>query len=406
MSGEWDVLNFLTSIFLFFKVNTSQSVKLHLSSYEVYMKLKNIKEDIVICEDELQQLLKRPESAISKYNLIYTYEVDLIIIRKKHGKGFSYFLDGNRIKSKNELDRLKKLVIPPMWKDVKISPNENSHLQAVGIDAKGRKQYLYHEKWNILRNSTKFYKMYSFGKKLPIIRKQLELDLNKKGWPKDKVVALIIRLMEETHIRIGNSQYEKQNKSYGLTTLRKRHINVYKDRLSIEYIGKKGIAHKVSLRNKKLIRLVNRCEELPGWTLFKYIDEDGEKKTIKSSHVNEYLQHMCGTDFTAKDFRTWSASVSFFNALMALGKASSEKDIKSNIISAFDIAANTLGNTRSVCKKYYVHPFIIQHYENGNLYKTFDKIKKNTKVDAYLSCSEKEILKLIKTYNPIQTDLK
>src|SRR5690606_12948743 len=318
-----DVLNFLTSIFLFFKVNTSQSVKLHLSSYEVYMKLKNTKEDIVICEDELQQLLKRPESAISKYNLIYTYEVDLIIIRKKHGKGFSYFLDGNRIKSKNELDRLKKLVIPPMWKDVKISPNENSHLQAVGIDAKGRKQYLYHEKWNILRNSTKFYKMYSFGKKLPIIRKQLELDLNKKGWPKGKVVALIIRLMEETHIRIGNSQYEKQNKSYGLTTLRKRHINVYKDRLSIEYIGKKGIAHKVSLRSKKLIRLVNRCEELPGWRLFKYIDEDGEKKTIKSSHVNEYLQRICGTDFTAKDFRTWSASVSFFNALMALGKASS-----------------------------------------------------------------------------------
>lgn len=363
------------------------------------MKLKNTKDDLVICDGDLQQLLKQPENAISKYDLIYIYEADLPIMRKKHGKGFMYLIDKKRIENKEELNRIMKLVIPPMWKDVKISPFENSHLQAIGIDAKGRKQYLYHTRWNTLRNSTKFYKMFSFGKKLPLIRKQLEIDLNKKGWPKEKVVALIIRLMEETHIRIGNSQYEKQNKSYGLTTLRKRHINIYKDRLSIEYIGKKGIAHKVSLRNKKLVRLVNRCEELPGWTLFKYINEHGETKTIKSSHVNDYLQQICGTDFTAKDFRTWSASVSFFNALMVLEKATSEKDIKNNIISAFDVAANTLGNTRNVCKKYYVHPLITEHYENGNLYKTFDKIMKNTKVDAYLSCSEKEILKLIKTSN-------
>lgn len=370
------------------------------------MKLKDTLEDMVICEDELQQLLNEPQSAISKYNLIYTYEADLQIIRKEHGKGFIYHMDGKRIQNKDELNRITKLVIPPMWKDVKISHLKNSHLQAVGIDARGRKQYLYHPNWNILRNSTKFYKMHSFGKKLPNIRKKLERDLDKKDWPKEKVVALIIRLMEETHIRIGNSQYEKQNKSYGLTTLRKRHINIYKDRLSIEYIGKKGIEHKVSLRNKKLIRLVTRCEELPGWTLFKYIDANGEKKIIKSSHVNEYLQQICGTDFTAKDFRTWSASVSFFNALMDLEKATTEKDIKNNILTAFDIAANTLGNTRSVCKKYYVHPLIIDQYENGNLYKTFDKIKKSTKVDKYFSNSEKELLKLFKTYNPIQADLK
>lgn len=371
------------------------------------MKLKNTIEDGIICQGEIQQLLDQPEHVISKYNLTYSYEMDLPIIRKAHGKGFIYVLHEKRIQNKNELDRIKKLVIPPMWKNVKISHLDNSHLQAVGIDAKGRKQYLYHASWNLLRNSTKFYKMHSFGKKLPKIRKQLEQDLEKKGWPKEKVVALIIRLMEETHIRIGNSQYEKQNKSYGLTTLRKRHINIYKDRLYIEYIGKKGIEHKVSLRNKKLVKLVNRCEELPGWTLFKYID-NGEKKTIKSSHVNEYLQHICGSSFTAKDFRTWSASVSFFNALMALEKATTEKDIKANILTAFDIAANTLGNTRSVCKKYYVHPLIIEHYENGNLYKTFDKIKKSKKIDNYLSTSEKELLKLFKTYNPIQaeTDLK
>lgn len=364
------------------------------------MKLKNIIVAPSLCGGELQQLLKRPENAISKYNLVYTYESDLPIIRKTTSKGFNYLLNGKQIQNKEEVNRIAGLVIPPMWKDVKISHLENSHLQAIGIDARGRKQYLYHSKWNTLRNSTKFYKMFSFGKKLPLIRKQLERDLNKKGWSKEKVIALIIRLMEETHIRIGNSQYEKENKSYGLTTLRKRHINIYKDRLHIEYIGKKGIQHKVSVRNKKLIKLVNKCEELPGWTLFQYLDEHGEKKTIKSSHVNEYLQRICGNDFTAKDFRTWSASVSFFNALMVLEKANSEKDIKSNIISAFDVAANTLGNTRNVCKKYYVHPVIIEQYETGNLYKIFDKIKKSTIADKYISISEKELLKLIKTYSP------
>lgn len=362
------------------------------------MKLTQTNEDILICKDELQDILKQPESAISKYNLIYTYESDLAIVRKKHGKGFIFLMNGIRIQNKEEIDRITKLVIPPKWRDVKISHLENSHLQAIGIDAKGRKQYLYHPNWNHIRNSSKFYKMHAFGKKLPIIRKQLERDLNKTGWPKEKVVALIIRLMEETHIRIGNSQYEKQNKSYGLTTLRKRHINIYKDRLHIEYIGKKGITHKVSLRNKKLVKLVTRCEELPGWNLFKYIDESGEKKTIKSSHVNEYLQNLCGTDYTAKDFRTWSASVSFFNALMSLEKPTSEKEIKNNILSAFDIAANALGNTRSVCKKYYVHPAIIEHYTNGSLYKSFNRIKNSTKSNKYISNSEKEILKLIKAH--------
>jgi len=365
------------------------------------MRIDKTKGEMIICEAELHQLMNEPESVISKYNLTYTYEEDLPIIRKKHGKGFTYLMNGKPIKNKKELKRIKSLVIPPMWNDVKISHLENSHLQAIGIDAKNRKQYLYHSHWKIIRNSTKFYKMHAFGKMLPCIRKQLEIDLDKKGWPKEKVVALIIRLMEETHIRIGNSQYEKQNKSYGLTTLRKRHINIYKGKLQIEYIGKKGIEHKVSLQNKKLVKLINRCEELPGWTLFKFKDENGETKTINSTHVNEYLQTLCGKNFTAKDFRTWSASVSFFNALMELEKATSEKEIKSNIIAAFDMAATSLGNTRNVCKKYYVHPIIIEEYENGNLYKTFDKIKKSTKVDNYLSPTEKEILKLFKKYSPL-----
>ncbi|WP_308992345.1 DNA topoisomerase IB [Mariniflexile litorale] len=351
-------------------------------------------------EAELQLVLNQPERIISRYNLIYAHEEDLSIVRKKQGKGFSYLMNGKSIKEKAEIKRIKSLVIPPMWDDVRISSLENSHLQAIGRDSKNRKQYLYHTHWNKIRNTTKFYKMYSFGKKLPLIRKQMDRDLDKKGWPKEKAVALVIRLMEETHIRIGNSYYEKKNKTYGLTTLRKRHINIYKGKLRIEFVGKKGKEHRISVRNKKLVRLVNRCEELTGWTLFKFFDENGEKKTIKSNHVNEYLQKFCGKDFTAKDFRTWSASVSFFNALLEFGKATSEDEIKKNILKAYDVAANTLGNTRNVCRKYYVHPVIVDTYEKGNLYKTFNKIEKVKKVSNLLSPSEKEILKLFKTYSP------
>lgn len=350
--------------------------------------------------DPFQQLITGPESIISQYNLVYAHEEDFCIIRKKQGKSFCYLKNGISIKKKTDLQRIKDLVIPPMWENVKISHLQNSHLQAVGRDNKNRKQYLYHEDWKKIRNNTKFYKMYSFGKKLPLIRKKVDKDLEKKGWPKEKVVALIIRLMEETHIRIGNSYYEKTNRTYGLTTLRKRHINIYKDKMRIEFVGKKGKEHNVTVRNKKLIRLVNRCEELPGWELFKFIDENGERKTIKSNHINEYLQSICGKTFTAKDFRTWSASLSFFNTLLELDKAETEKEIKDNILKAYEMTASALGNTKTVCRKYYVHPIIVQAYQDNQLYKSFDRIKKSNSSNPYFSPSEKEILKLFKTYTP------
>ncbi|MGM8361231.1 DNA topoisomerase IB [Flavobacterium sp. ARAG 55.4] len=352
-----------------------------------------------------QQLITEPETIVSQYNLVYAQEEDFLIIRKKQGKGFCYLKNNTPLKKKTDLKRIKDLVIPPMWENVKISCIKNSHLQAVGRDNKNRKQYLYHEDWKRIRNNTKFYKMYSFGKKLPLIRKQVDKDLEKKGWPKEKVVALIIRLMEETHIRIGNSYYEKTNRTYGLTTLRKRHINIYKDKMRIEFVGKKGKEHSITIRNKKLIRLVNRCEELPGWELFKFIDENGERKIIKSNHINEYLQAICGKIFTAKDFRTWSASLSFFNTLSELDKAETEKEIKENILKGYEMTASALGNTKTVCRKYYIHPIIVQAYQDKQLYKSFDRIKKNSNVNPYFSPSEKEILKLFKTYTPeFQTD--
>ena len=357
-------------------------------------------------QGHLQQLIHQPESVIANYNLVYVQEGEFPIIRKKQGKGFCYLINGNPVKKENVLKRIKSLVIPPMWKNVKISNLENGHLQAVGRDAKNRKQYLYHEDWKRIRNDTKFYKMYSFGKKLPLIRKQIDKDLNKKAWPKEKVVALVIRLMEETHIRIGNSFYEKTNHTYGLTTLRKRHINIYKNKMQIEFVGKKGKKHCVTIQNKRVIKLVNSCEELPGWELFKYIDENGDRKTIKSNHINEYLQAICGSIYTAKDFRTWSASLSFFNALLELEKPETEKDIKSNILKGYEVAAATLGNTINVCKKYYVHPIIIKAYEEGLLQKAFNKIKKNNTSSSYFSPSEKEILKLFKTFDPELTTQK
>lgn len=349
---------------------------------------------------QLEQLMSQPEEVISHYNLIYAHEEDLAIARKKKGKGFIYFVNGKRLSKINDIDRIKSLVIPPMWEDVRISLAANSHLQAVGRDAKNRKQYLYHPDWNKIRNTTKFYKMYSFGQKLPVIRKQIDKDLNRRGWPKEKVVALVIRLMEETHIRIGNSYYEKENKTYGLTTLRKRHINIYKGKMKIEFVGKKGKEHRVTVRNKRIIKLVNRCEELPGWELFKFIDENGDRKSIKSNHVNDYLQMICGKKFTAKDFRTWSASVSFFNALLELAPAITEKELKSNILRGYEFAASALGNTKNVCRKYYVHPVIVEAYEQGTLYKTFEKVKKSRAIAKYFSPSEKEILKLFKDYIP------
>ncbi|MGA9639254.1 DNA topoisomerase IB [Flavobacterium sp.] len=348
----------------------------------------------------LVQSFPQTEDLVSDYNLEYTHECDLAIVRKRQGKGFVYFKGDKEILQKKQLQRIQSLVIPPIWNEVKISCIENSHLQAVGRDAKSRKQYIYHSQWNKFRNTTKFCKMYSFGKKLPMLRKQIELDLNKKGWHKEKVIALVIRMMELTHIRVGNSYYEKENKSYGLTTLRKRHITIGSTKMKIQFRGKKGIEHNITVRNRKLIKLIHRCEELPGWELFKYIDENGERRTVKSNHVNEYLQNICGAKFTAKDFRTWSGSVSFFNTLLECDHTKSEDEIKKNLLKGYEETAIALGNTKNVCRKYYVHPVIVETYQMGKLNRVFNRIKKNNVINPYFSASEKEILKLFKNYTP------
>ncbi len=349
--------------------------------------------------EDVKTILDNPTEAIEMANLLYVSESNLAIVRKKAGKGFTYLYKEERITDKDTLERIKNLVIPPGWKNVRISKTAKGHLQSVGRDEKNRKQYIYHPEWSKIRNQTKFYKMASFGKTLPKIRRRVEEDLDSPNMNRRKVLALIIRLMEETHIRIGNAYYARENKTYGLSTLRTRHVKTSKNKMKFEFVGKKGKEHSVTIKNKKLVKLVNQCEELPGWELFKFYDESGDKQIIDSGMINEYINEISGQKFSAKDFRTWSASKIFFETLYELGYMENEKENKKNILTAFDAAATGLGNTRTVCRQYYVHPTIVQNYETGEIVEFFNKVKttgeKNYKS---LSGTEKVMLKMLDTY--------
>jgi DNA topoisomerase I len=347
-----------------------------------------------------KQIISSPKLALDQLDLVYVSEEKLPILRTQEGEAFTYVIKGRPIKQKHHLKRIGSLVLPPAWKEVKITDIANGHLQAVGLDNKNRKQYRYHPKWTQIRNQTKFYKMAAFGKSLPLIRKQIDEDLGQKEWTRDKVSALVIRLMEETHIRIGNERYAKENKSYGLSTLRKRHVNIDKNFLRLEFVGKKGKKHTVTLKNKKLIRLVSHCEEIPGREVFKYYDENGERKVLDSTIVNNYLHTITGDNFSSKDFRTWLASLIFFEALKDFGISTDPKEIQKNILSAYDQTATALGNTRNVCKSYYVHPLLVSQYEDGSINRYFKKADRNNSEDQYLSSSEVAVLNLIGKFNP------
>lgn len=352
-----------------------------------------------IDSDALKSLMKNPEEAALMADLVYISESQLTISRQKRGRGYIYLLKEEKITDPEQLERFKNIVIPPAWKNTKISPLINGHLQVVGIDDKGRKQYIYHPHWSKIRNQTKFLKMKAFGKTLPKIRSKVEEDLDQPEMNRRKVLALVIRLMEETHIRIGNSYYAKNNKTYGLSTLRTRHVKTSKNKMKFEFIGKKGKEHSVNITNKKLIKLVNQCEEIPGWELFKFYDTQGNKQAVDSGMINEYIQEISGNIFSAKDFRTWSASKIFFETLYQTGYIENEKENKKAILDAYDAAATGLGNTRTVCREYYVHPHIVQLYESGQIEPYFKKIKAgSTKNYASLSGTEKVMLNMISDY--------
>ena len=353
---------------------------------------------MTLSSEEVKALISNPDQAAEKANLIYISEDQLCIERVKKGRGFQFLKNGKPLESPEELQRLKKLVIPPAWEEVKICPVPNGHLQVVGKDSRNRKQYMYHPDWTKFRNSTKFYKIAAFGKILPKIRKQVDEDLDLRGMPQRKVLALVVRLMEETHIRIGNDSYARQNKSYGLSTLRSRHVKVSRGKMKFNFVGKRGIEHSVSVQDKKLIKLVNKCEEIPGWEVFKYYDEEGQKRTVDSGMVNEYVQEISGELFSAKDFRTWSATKIFFEKLRELEYPDTEKEKKSNILKAYDTAAEALGNTRSVCRSYYVHPHVVRLYETGKIIPYFQKVDRKRTSKPYLSQTEEVLLEMMADY--------
>jgi DNA topoisomerase-1 len=290
------------------------------------------------------------------------------IRRRKRGKGFSYLLpNGQTLQSPKDLERIRKLAIPPAWTDVWICPIANGHLQATGRDAKGRKQYRYHEEWRSVRDETKFGRMILFGEALPKIRQRIEEDLSQRGLSRTRVLAAVVKLLETTLIRVGNREYMKQNNSYGLTTLRDGHVDIEGSKIRFEFRGKSGKDHSVEIQDRRLARVVRQCRDLPGQTLFQYVDDDGERQKVLSEDVNAYLKEISGEDFTAKDFRTWGGTVLMLAALMEVGMCDDEKEAGKAVVQAVKQVAENLGNRPAICRKYYIHPIVIETFVQGEL---------------------------------------
>ena len=290
------------------------------------------------------------------------------ISRRRAGRGFTYRApDGRPIEDRAELARIKALAIPPAWTDVWICPHPHGHLQATGRDARRRKQYRYHPAWRSVRDCAKFDRMLAFARALPQIRARVMEDQARRGLPREKVLATLVRLLEVTLIRVGNREYARDNKSYGLTTMRDRHVDFEGTKLVFEYQGKGGKLHRISLRDRRLARIVRSCRELPGQHLFQYLDENGQRQAVDSADVNAYLQEIAGEPFSAKDFRTWSGTVLAALALSRLDSFASQAAAKRNVTQAIEQVARQLGNTVAVCRKSYIHPEILACYLDGSM---------------------------------------
>ena len=278
--------------------------------------------------------------------------------------------DGKIIRDAETLGRIKSLAIPPAWREVWICPIAHGHVQATGLDAKGRKQYRYHPRWREVRDETKYDRMLVFARVLPKIRRRVERDLARPGLPREKILATVVRLLETTLIRVGNEEYVRQNDSFGLTTMRDRHVDVSGATLKFEFRGKSGIAHAIDLTDRRLAKIVKRSQDLPGYELFQYIDEQGGRHSIDASDVNAYLKEIAGEEFTAKDFRTWAGTVLAARALQEFQAFDSKAQAKRNVVQAIESVAKRLGNTKAVCRKCYIHPAVIDLYMDGSLLQT------------------------------------
>lgn len=364
----------------------------------------NENELIEVVNRKLENLITtEPEETAGLVGLEYVSDGDAGIRRKRQGKGFIY-LDpqGRKIFSPKTTARIASLVIPPAWTNVWICPSGNGHIQATGRDAKGRKQYIYHTRWAEISSINKFNLMIRFGEVLPQLRSQVNDDLKAHTFSRRKVLAILVSLLEETLIRIGNTEYARDNGSFGLTTLTNDHVDISGPEIKLMFKGKSGKFWEVGLKNRRLARLVRKCQELPGQQLFQYMDTDGIIQAVSSQDVNEYLKYITGQDFSAKDFRTWGGTVMAARELYKLGPAETDTEAKKKITQTIKTVSSALNNTPSVCRKYYIHPEILESFQDNSLFEEIRRAEAsvdnapfslNSEETAVLSILRQNVLK-------------
>lgn len=304
----------------------------------------------------------------------YVADPNLTWIRKKHSKGFQYCNKiGGRLRDE-DIVRIKALVIPPAWTDVHICPDPTGHIQATGIDARGRKQYIYHPEWMAYNQRAKFNSLKRFGEVLPTLRETMASHMRQHQLTRERVLATMVWILQNTFIRVGNKEYAKENQSYGLTTLRMKHVDIHGGTVRFSFKGKSSVYHEMDIRHPRVVSTIKKCIELPGYELFQYLDEDGVKRSVDSAAVNEYLQQVTGETLSAKDFRTWGGTTLAGDTLYTLGEPSEELPLEKAFVQTVKEVSNQLGNTVAVCRKYYIHPTVFKSYEKDTLIPHFKKI--------------------------------
>lgn len=338
---------------------------------------------------------------LKKVDLRYVDDSTRGITRKHNGKSFKYFdTSGKPLTSDVVIKRVEELTIPPAWSNVWICPSPSGYLQAVGFDDKNRKQYLYHSQWKKISQENKFEKMIFFGESLPAIRKKIAKDMAIEELERDKIIATVIWLLEHTLIRIGNDEYARDNNSFGLTTLRNRHVVVRGKKIKFEFRGKSGVQQSISISHPRIAKIIKECIELPGYEIFKYLDDDGNRHTVDSAVVNDYLQLLTGEDITAKDFRTWGGTTLCAASLHNIGSFKTPVDEKKNVTQAVKKVSQHLHNTVSVCRNYYIHPIILKTYQNNILIPHFEQVYKNyDREKAEINREEFATLTLLRKYS-------
>lgn len=341
-------------------------------------------------------IITDPCASAQAVGLCYVTDHSPGIRRIRSGKGFRYIdADGQPVRDPAVLRRIRSLAIPPAYREVWICPLADGHLQATGRDARGRKQYRYHPHWQIIRGQSKFTRLLLFSESLPVVRERVERDLARPGLPREKVLATVVSLMEITRIRVGNEEYARTNQSYGLTTLRDEHVQVQGATIRFRFRGKSGVEHERAVHDRRLAKIVKRCQELPGQELFQYLDEAGQRQTIGSGDVNAYLREITGQDFTAKDFRTWGGTVMAALELERLGRTASATEAKKNIVQAVKEVARQLGNRPAICRKYYVHPALLEAYLDESLFEIMQRREHAAAVAGGLHPEERAVVAVL-----------